>query len=180
MPTLLRTTRQIKDSDIRIIVVSSIGGHRFLPKEGLNFNVLKTDGSSIDTMLRYGQSKLANMLFAKKLSQLYPSITSTSLHPGTVTTDIWGKATAAKWRIILLWPIIWLTGVGTDEGAKTQLWCATAATGKGGVESGKFYVPIGVEKENHKISGDQQLADELWRWTSQELAMHGSPGWPEE
>lgn len=65
-----------------------------------------------------------------------------------------------------------------QEGAKTGLWCATAAKGSGGVESGKFYFPIGLDKED-KNTSDSKLRDDLWQWTTDELAKHGGPGWPD-
>ena len=182
MPKMLQTVRSGESSDVRIVVLSSIGGHHFQPKGGLALEKMKSESEAAELgpMARYGHSKLANILFAKKLAQLYPSITSTSLHPGTVKSEIWGKANGAWLLSKLVAPVVWLTGVTTEEGAKTGLWCATAATGKGGVESGKFYIPIGIEKEDDKIARDPKMRDELWQWTNEELARHGAPGWPEE
>lgn len=77
----------------------------------------------------------------------------------------------------MITPIVWLTSVTTDEGAKTGLWSATAA--KSQIGNGKFYFPIGVEKED-KHTKDAGLRDELWQWTSDELTKHGGPGWPEQ
>ena len=178
MPTLLKTQRQNEDADVRIIAVSSIGGHSFVPKTGLALDQMKTDGSSLATMTRYGHSKLANILFAKRLAQLYPSILSTSCHPGLVKSEIWGKAGGAKLMSWLISPVVWAAGISTDDGAKTLLWCATAPKGNGAVENGKFYIPIGKEKEDNRHASDPKLADELWQWTSKELEAHGGPGWP--
>ena len=179
MPKMLQTVRKSKNPDVRIMSISSMGGHRLQPKTGLALDQMKTDAASMYTMTRYGHSKLANILFARKLAQLYPSIISTSLHPGTVKSEIWGKAKGAKLLSFLFAPIVWATGVTCEEGAKTQLWCATAATGKGGVENGKFYVPIGKEKDDNENAKSQKLADELWQWTNDELEKYGAPGWPE-
>ena len=79
---------------------------------------------------------------------------------------------------MLISPIVWSTSVSTDEGAKTGLWCATAAKGNSGVESGKFYLPIGVGKEDENTQSPK-LRDSLWQWTEDELAKQGGPGWPE-
>jgi hypothetical protein len=43
----------------------------------------------------------------------------------------------------VLQPVVYFTGVTSEEGAKNQLWCATAPLGPKGVEPGKFYVPFG-------------------------------------
>ncbi|KAK4633916.1 Short-chain dehydrogenase/reductase eriB [Fulvia fulva] len=179
MPKLLETQRQA-DSDVRIIVTSSIGGHRIAPKQGLVLDQMKTDGASIAPMVRYGHSKLANMLFARKLAQLYPSITTTSYHPGTVKTDIWGKAEGVRLLAFLVAPIVWATGVDSDTGVQTALWLATAE--KGQIENGRYYAPkpFGKPKEGSKWAVDQKQTDELWEWTNEELAKHGGPDWPEE
>ena len=177
-PKLLSTQHQTASSDVRIIVTSSIGGHRIAPKQGLVLDQMKTKGESLAPMVRYGHSKLANMLFARKLSQLYPSITTTSYHPGTVKTDIWSKADGAKLLIFLASPLVWLTGVDSDTGAQTALWLATAE--KGSIENGRYYAPKpwGKPKEGSRWATDQKQTDELWEWTSKELAEHGGPGWP--
>lgn len=70
--------------------------------------------------------------------------------------------------------------MSTDEGAKTGLWSATAAKGKGGVENGKFYFPVGVAAKEDKNVKNDALRDELWDWTNEELAKHAGPGWPQK
>lgn len=84
MPTLLSTRKSSPTGDVRIVVVASKAAGIFAPKEGLILDRMKSDGSETAYMTLYGHSKLANVMFARKLAQLYPSITSTSLHPGTV------------------------------------------------------------------------------------------------
>ena len=99
---------------------------------------------------------------------------------GVVKSEIWGRADGlGSIMSLLLKPVVWWIGISTDEGAKTLLWCATAARGKDGVENGKFYIPIGKLKDDNAHGKDQKLADELWKWTNEELAEHGAPGWPE-
>lgn len=41
------------------------------------------------TWARYGQSKLANVLFTRELASRYPSITSVAVHPGVIKTDLY-------------------------------------------------------------------------------------------
>jgi len=178
MPTLSRT-KQEHQADVRIHVTSSEGGTIFVPKTGLDLDQMHAPDAFSHGMVRYGHSKLANILFARKLAQLYPDIHTTSSHPGTVKSEIWGKAYEdAKWISRLLAPMVWFTGVSTDEGARNQLWCATAA--KEGMENGKFYLPIGKLADSNVHVKNQTLADELWDWTGSELTKHGAPGWPEK
>ncbi|KAK3074221.1 hypothetical protein LTR53_003508 [Teratosphaeriaceae sp. CCFEE 6253] len=181
LPKMLQTRRDHPEADLRIHATSSVGGVTFLPKTGLDLGQMDKPDPFSHGLVRYGHSKLANILFARKLAQLYPDISATSSHPGTVRSEIWGKAYEdSKWLSRLLAPVVWLTGVPTDEGAKTQLWCATAAVGKGAgfVENGKFYLPIGKLSDDNVHVKDQALADELWDWTNKELLKHGGQGWP--
>ena len=181
MPTLLSTLKTSPSKDVRIVNVSSKAAHIFVPQQGLILDKMKTDGTGTNYLTLYGHSKLANVMFSRKLAQLYPGITSTSLHPGTVKSEIWGKADAAGWvfRNLLAPLAVWYEGVTIQEGAKTQLWAATAEVGEGSVENGKFYTPIGVENAFGKFAGDQGMVDELWRWTEEELKANGGPGWAE-
>ena len=96
LPKMLQTTNSSADADVRIILTSSVGAMRFNSKNGLALDQMQTNGESVGSLNCYGRSKLANVLFAKKLAQLYPSITTTSYHPGTVKTEIWGKSDGAK------------------------------------------------------------------------------------
>lgn len=176
MPKLLHTQHASPFSDVRIMFTSSIGGHHVAPETGLVLDQMKTNGASIAPLTRYGHSKLAQMLFARKLAQLYPDITSTSHHPGTVKTDIWGKATDAKFIVTLFAPLVWLTGLSADKGAETGLWCAVADRKM--MENGRYYEPVGQPRDRTAYQSDQTLTEELWEWTDRELKSHGSPGWP--
>lgn len=127
-------------------------------------------------MTRYGHSKLANILFSQKLAQLYPSITTVSLHPGFVDTEInRSKGGGAMWLNYFTKHIVGWVGVSVENGTKTQLWCSVAEE----VESGKYYEPYGVVKSPSKSARNEALRDELWEWTEKELAAHGGVGWPE-
>ncbi|KAK4505185.1 hypothetical protein PRZ48_003148 [Zasmidium cellare] len=176
MPTVLATKKNHPDADVRITLTSSIAARQLSPKT-LVLSQMQTPAEKLHPMARYGHSKLANVLFARKLATLYPSITTTSHHPGTVKSEIWGKATDLKLLVALFSPVVWLTGVDTDVGAETGLWCVFAGRGKGKVESGKYYEPVGQEVSNERFN--EKNAEELWEWTNGELEKHGGKGWPE-
>jgi NAD(P)-dependent dehydrogenase (short-subunit alcohol dehydrogenase family) len=173
LPLLLETAAQ-PNSDVRIITVASEAAKVFPPKAGILLDQVKTDLSSISGMARYGQSKLANLLLSNKLAQVYPSITSIAVHPGMVNTENFSKADGAGWFTYFWQLLLVTTGVTTEEGAKTQLWAATSKDAK----TGKFYFPIGKEDDGGKYGKDQKKADELWSWTTKELAAQGGSGWP--
>ncbi|KAK5130497.1 hypothetical protein LTR08_001977 [Meristemomyces frigidus] len=175
LPKMLQTKRQHQDADVRITVTSSIAAVKIAPTAGLVLAEMHNPDAFQRKFTRYGHSKLANILFARKLNQSYPSIMTTSTHPGTVKTEIWNRGDGSTLISWLTAPAVWLTGTTVEEGAKTQLWAATAKD----VEGGTFYVPIGKTVGGTASSNSQEQTDELWEYTERELAKHGGPGWPE-
>lgn len=85
-------------------------------------------------------------MFAKKLAQTYLSIRSIAVHPGLVRTENQNKADGAEWFIYLWKPLLMFTSLTVKEGARTQLWAATALE----AESGRFYISIGKEDDGGK------------------------------
>ncbi|MCJ1235694.1 hypothetical protein MMC14_003665 [Varicellaria rhodocarpa] len=83
LPSLQRTATQTENA--RIIFLSSVG-YRFPPLGGIVFKELKTtqDRFFAGRWVRYGQSKLANVIYANELARRYPDITSMSIHPGVI------------------------------------------------------------------------------------------------
>lgn len=170
LPTLVKTAKQ-PGSDVRIISLTSLGFF-FHPRDGISFKELES-GSTMYRLimggwLRYGQSKLANILYATALSKHYPSITSVSVHPGVVKTDIVNNQSLANRLFIYLSQ--WFMGRGLlqpEQGAWNTAWAAAAAK-KGELKNGGFYVPVGKDGWNDvldKTARDGELADRLWGWT---------------
>lgn len=176
LPKMLQTKEHDHSADLRIVATSSVGAYRFAPKAGIDVSQMtnaKAFGDGL--MARYGHSKLANVLFTRKLAELYPSITTTSVHPGTVKSEIFERArqegsTMMYW---LTYPVVALTGVTVEEGAKTQLWAGTAP----GVKTGGYYEPVGKPVEK-PVFNDSKQVEALWKYTEHELSRHGAPGWP--
>ena len=79
IPTLQRTAEG--KGDVRIVNLSS-EGHRLPPKGGLALKDAHSDMASYNTWVRYGQSKLANILFTRELTRRYPTFKSFAIHPG--------------------------------------------------------------------------------------------------
>lgn len=101
----------------RIVNVSS-GSHQ---KAVINFDdiEMKTGFSSYKA---YGQSKLANILFTKHLSEMLKSdnITVNCLHPGVVSTKIFDKL--FKIGVLMMKPIM----ITPEKGAATSVYLATS------------------------------------------------------
>ncbi|KAJ7278943.1 oxidoreductase [Mycena rebaudengoi] len=165
LPVLLRTA-EMPGSDVRIVSLTS-QGFATHPSGGIVFKDLRT---TQDTMLarpsRYGQSKLANILYAAELARRYPQITSVSVHPGVVSTDLVLSQSAFMRALI---HITNPSGLLTPpEGARNQLWASTAD--KSGITNGEYYEPVGELGKHARKSKDTKLAAELWEWTEKELA----------
>ncbi|HEX6286420.1 MAG TPA: SDR family NAD(P)-dependent oxidoreductase, partial [Acidimicrobiia bacterium] len=97
----------------RIVVVSSEVHRR---ADGIDWERVQKKSRSIAGFTEYGISKLANILFARRLAQLHPEWNSYSLHPGTVNTDIFPALVRPFFRNRLT----------PEQGAETSVWCATA------------------------------------------------------
>lgn len=121
LPILQQTALQTRSKKVRIVCLTS-GSHTRAPLAGIIFDTLKTDGSSISTIERYGQSKLANILYAKELAYRHPEIQVASVNPGMVRTGLTEtiRQNNLGYRVILsvLAPFM---GVSVEEGAKAQL-----------------------------------------------------------
>lgn len=166
LPALERTAA--RGGDPRIIILSSQG---FLlhPQEGIAFADLKTeqDFCVAGPWRRYGQSKLANLLYARELARRYPGIISVAIHPGVVSTGLVGNTSPIEKAAVyaanfgkVLKPV---------EGAYNQCWAATVAREK--ISSGMYYEPVGklMESRLDGVARDEGLARRLWEWTDEEL-----------
>jgi NAD(P)-dependent dehydrogenase (short-subunit alcohol dehydrogenase family) len=162
-PTLQDTAE--KYGDARVVLLSS-NGFRFTPKEGIVFHDLKTKQENLgmgSKWLRYGQSKLALVMYAKLLARHNAKITTVAIHPGVVYTALinglplgdrlWVKAMCVGQQIPL------------HEGAYNSCWAATSKDAK----SGAMYEPVGKLAADSKLSGDEKLAQQLWDWTNKVL-----------
>ncbi|KAG9503539.1 hypothetical protein J7337_003490 [Fusarium musae] len=164
LPTLLNTAAR-PNSDVRVVVLSS-EAHNMAPDKGILWDTLRTEAKDITTRARYGQSKVANILYARELSKRYPQIKAVSVHPGLVKTNL-GHESASKSLLLRTAFTVARAVMGVDvaTGVLTQLW---AATGKG-VKAGEYYETIGVTGRGSRWTTDEELADRLWKWTENEI-----------
>ncbi|KAH0444720.1 short-chain dehydrogenase reductase [Colletotrichum camelliae] len=153
-------------SEVRVVLVRSVA-HKFGPSGGLQFGSFKpkTGNSGLSPNALYGQSKLANLLFAREMARRCPEWTTVSIHPGTVKTDLQRSANGPFLIKAFQAVVVPLIGVSVEEGAKNQLWAATAD----GVLNGEYYVPVGIPGKGSAHSKDEGLAKQLWDWTEAEL-----------
>ena len=167
MPTLLKTAEQ--GVDVRVVNVSS-EGHKMTPKGGIVLKEAKTDMKTYSTWVRYGQAKLANILYTKGLVEHYPQIKSVVIHPGAVNTNLsLGFQKQHPWVASALAPVLLRMLKTPESGALTQLFAATHPDAKAGV----YYTPTAKETTLGTLPSDQNLVTELWDWTENELQEHG-------
>ncbi|KAJ6573804.1 oxidoreductase [Mycena vulgaris] len=164
LPSLLRTAEG-PGADVRIVSLTSKGfiGH---PGGGILFKDLRTtQGAGLMKSLRYGQSKLANILYISELAKRFPQITSLSIHPGVVHTNLVDSQSGFfKALIYITTPFSRMTPA---DGARNQLWASTCD--KKNVVNGAYYEPVGVPGRHARKSQDEKLAGQLWEWTDTEL-----------
>lgn len=109
----------------RIVVVASRAAYRGAPAVGIDFGDLGMSRAYSDSAA-YGQSKLANVLFSLRLAELLrgTGITSNSLHPGVINTDIDRNLNpVTRFGFGLLTR---LAGKTIPEGAATSCYVATS------------------------------------------------------
>lgn len=158
------------NADARIVLLTSTG-LRGAPSGGVRFDDLRTPQSMLvmGGMIRYGQSKLANLLYARELARRCPSVTSVSVTPGIVATDLVSGQSATHRAVIWASAMLGQGGLPPpEEAVRTQLWCATAP--RGGIRNGGFYEPPGcLSGVSTRYTEDEELAGRLWEWTDREL-----------
>ena len=169
-PLLESTAKQ--HGDVRVVWNTSLG-HKGHPPGGIIFDKLKTEQTDIFFILgrwiRYSQSKLANLLYAREYAKHHPSITSVSVHPGVSATGlVTSLSSFDRW-------FVYLTNIGRmispEHCSWNQQWAATATLGKGDreVETGTYYEPVGIKGKLVTQAANGELAQKLWDWTQKEL-----------
>lgn len=145
----------VRSAPARVVSVAS-EGHR---QGTLDFDDLGFEKQGYSIMRAYGRSKLANVLFANELARRLAGtgVTSNSLHPGAVDTNIWsGAPTWSKPLIfLLLRPFFW----SPEEGAAPIVRLAASPELEG--VTGKYF-NRNKEAKPAPRARDEALARQLW------------------
>ncbi|KAF0695940.1 hypothetical protein As57867_013239, partial [Aphanomyces stellatus] len=146
----------------RVVVVSSMA-HKWTASNGIDFDTIN-DAAAYAPWTWYGQSKLANILFARELSRQLVArgvhnVYVNAVHPGGVATDLmrdfnWFVRAIAK-------PFL----VSPDDGAKTQLYVATSPAIETNEWRGRYFVPTADLSESTAFGQDAELAKRLWDYS---------------
>jgi len=138
----------------RIINVAS-GAHRGVD---INFDDIEMV-TNYNGWISYKKSKLCNILFTKKLSELAlkNNITVNCLHPGFVKTGF-GKNNTGVIGLIIKF-LMTLFAIRVEEGAETIIYLATSNNVKN--ISGKYFYESKVNKPSN-FAENNKSADNLW------------------
>lgn len=115
---------------------------------------------------QYGNSKLANVLFARTLNAKYAAqgVTAYSLHPGVVATEL-GRQNKLNTIFYKLGAYMIKTA---EEGAGTSIHCATSPDAL--KDAGKYFDVCAPSTSTSKKATDDALAERLWAITEEEIA----------
>jgi WW domain-containing oxidoreductase len=147
---------QLTDSG-RVVMLSS-AAHTRAPKEGIQFDNL--DGSKgYSPWASYGQSKLANLLFAMELSRRFAGTkrTANAVHPGVIQTNLGRHMNPVARFVFGAVGPLFLKNV--HQGAATEVFVATSPKLEG--VSGKYFADCNVAKAR-RDAYDPELAKKLW------------------
>lgn len=147
----------------RVVLVSSMG-HRWAPESGIEFDNLSGE-RDYDPNKMYGQSKLANGLFAFELARRLEgtNATANAVHPGIIMTNL-GRH-FPKWQQIAGRLIGWTFMKSMEAGAATTCYVATGPALAN--VSGYYFADCNPEVPTRQMQ-DPALAAKLWE-VSEEL-----------
>jgi len=151
--TRLLLDRLQRTAPARIVTVASRAHQR---AGGIDWAALRQPTRSLTRIREYAVSKLANVLFSAELGRRLAGsgVSTCSLHPGLVASDIWRQL---PWP---LRPLIALRGISNEAGALTTLHCATSSAVAG--DTGLYYSRCQPTAPS-PAGQDPALAAELWR-----------------
>jgi NAD(P)-dependent dehydrogenase (short-subunit alcohol dehydrogenase family) len=154
----------------RVVVVASRTSYTDAPDAGIEFDNLDA-GRHYDDATAYGQSKLANVLFAYELGKRLGGtrITVNSLHPGLIDTNIdrnLGALTRFAFGILA-----GAVGKSIEEGAATSCYVATSPLL--GAVSGQYFEDCNaVTIVGNPHFGNDELAERLWNVSAELLGAY--------
>ncbi|KAF1797113.1 hypothetical protein V8B55DRAFT_1379351 [Mucor lusitanicus] len=165
-------TGKLKDNaaaGARVVCVSSAGNYHFLGKEGLDFDNLNAE-KSYSPSGAYGQSKFANILFAKELQRRFDAegvdIIVTSLHPGTVVTNLGRQLDLSgvldsfrQARSVFALAKEAANYKNIKAGVSTTIYCCVSPDAK----KGEYYSNNAISKTTLNEQADnKEMAKQLW------------------
>lgn len=151
--------------DARVVILSS-AAHGMAPEGGIRFDDLSFE-RGYQGWAAYGQSKLANLLFAKELSRRLAGTdqVANACHPGVIATNL---SRHMPWIARALFPVAAAVAMkNVPQGAATQTYLA--AHPAAAEVSGEYYADCNPAKHS-RHARDADMAKRLWEVTESILA----------
>ncbi len=140
----------------RVVIVSS-AAHAMAPSVGIEFDNLSGE-HGYRAWRAYGQSKLANILFAKSFAQRLGGRSSVNaLHPGAIGTNLGRHMNPLVGSVLGVAMRMFSKSIA--QGAATS--CYVAARPEVGVITGQYFSDCAVV-EPSRNARDEALAERLW------------------
>src|SRR5215467_4103312 len=151
---------RIEDSAPARIVTVASRAHRRV--DGIDWSAVRRPTATAMGVREYCVSKLANVLFSAELGRRLTGsgVSTYSVHPGVVDSDIWRKLPGP------LRALNRLRTIPNEAGARTTLHCAVSEAA--GEETGLYYSE-GQPTPPSRAGQDGELAAELWRRSEEML-----------
>ncbi|KAJ3270935.1 hypothetical protein HDV01_007332 [Terramyces sp. JEL0728] len=160
----------LKSPNPKVVNLSSLA-HLHAPEHGIEFDKVN-DENALNNWSRYGQSKLANILFTRGLNKRFgdKGLLANSVHPGWVNTELdRGVQESMGFLYTITYPANWLSqkliALTPLQGALTSLYCATSPEIDEKKISDKYFIPIANQQDSSPLSKDDALAEKLWKFT---------------
>ncbi|EED82668.1 predicted protein [Postia placenta Mad-698-R] len=167
LPTLLKTTRDSPDGTVRVVNVSSLA-HGWCPSGGIRFD----DLSKGSNYLRYAQSKLGDLVYARELARRYTDqgVISAAVSPGNIDTGLWAHQ---KGSLLSPNTLVAKLKYPVSYGVLTQLYaCTSPEVTK--EDSGRYFFPWA--RRGHALrseADDPALGTKLWDWCEEQMKKAG-------
>lgn len=172
---LLKKTTSTAPAGVRVVVTSS-GLHSVCRKLDLD---LLTSPSRVkwppvlDSVWRYGRSKLGNILFAKELSRRLlqedrdpasKHIYVNSFFPGNIVTEQWRSWNTHFGSVVGFFVRMLgsLFGQSPQDGAATALYLAASDEVREQNSRGRYFIPIAKPCNPSPLGMDMELGRNLW------------------
>jgi WW domain-containing oxidoreductase len=151
--------------DGRVVMLSS-GAHKMAPREGIQFENLSGE-KGYSPWRSYGQSKLANLLFAKELARRFAGTkrTANAVHPGVIKTNLGRHMNPVANVLFGAIGPVFLKSV--PQGAATEVYAAVHPAVAG--TNGAYFADCNVAK-SRPDADDPALAARLWKVTEEIVA----------
>ncbi|XP_013407222.1 retinol dehydrogenase 12 [Lingula anatina] len=162
----------VKSGPSRIVIVSArCHQHGYMNWEDINWE------ERYSPFAAYNQSKLANHLFTRELSQRLEGtgVTVNCLHPGVVKTDIAKYIFFKEWNHVAFCWLYFLLFKNPREGAQTSIFCAVDESLEG--KTGLYFSDC-KEKEMAPLAKDKELAKKVWDLSAELVGLNEQECWP--